>query len=49
MENWILHVISLVWIGIGSWAIIYSSESRGTRLLGIITLILGMQVISYAV
>jgi len=48
MTNWILFVISLVWIGIGAWASIYSSESKTTRLLGIITLILGMQVLSYS-
>jgi hypothetical protein len=48
MANWILFVISLVWIGIGAWASIYSNESKSTRVLGIITLILGMQVLSFS-
>jgi len=47
MTNWIFFAISLVWIGIGAWASIYSDESRMTRLLGVITLILGMEVLSY--
>ena len=47
MINWTLFAISLVWIGAGSWAILYSNESRATRLLGIITLILGTQTISW--
>jgi len=47
MPNWILFTISLGWIGIGAWASIYSDESRITRLLGVITLVLGMEVLSY--
>jgi len=47
MSNWILFTISLAWIGIGAAASIYSDESRITRLLGVITLILGMEVLSY--
>lgn len=49
MQNWIFLVISLVWIGIGSWTSIYSSKSKATRLLGIITLVLGAQILSYVV
>jgi hypothetical protein len=49
MQNWILFVIGLVWIGIGSWTGIYSSKSKATRLLGIITLVLGAQVLSCVV
>ena len=47
MPNLILFAISLIWVGIGSWAIIYANGSRATRLLGIITLILGMGFLSY--
>lgn len=47
MENWIVCLICLVWIGIGAWACLYSNESKATRLLGIITLILGMKILSY--
>jgi hypothetical protein len=49
MQNWILFVIGLIWIGIGSWTSIYSNKSKITRLLGIITLVLGAQVLSYVV
>ena len=47
MQNWILLVISLAWIGIGSWACLYSNDSKVTRLLGMITLVLGIEVLSY--
>ena len=47
MQNWIVFTISLLWIGIGSAACLYSNESRATRLLGIITLILGTETISW--
>ncbi len=47
MGNWIVCLICLVWIGIGAWTCLYSNESKTTRLLGIITLILGMEILSY--
>jgi hypothetical protein len=47
MPNWFLFAASVVYIGIGSWASIFSDESKGTRLLGIISLIAGMGVLSY--
>ena len=48
MQNWILFTISLAWIGIGSWACLYSNDCKATRLLGIIMIILGMGVLSYS-
>ena len=48
MENWMVCLICLVWIGIGAWTCLYTNESKATRLLGIITLILGMKILSYA-
>ena len=48
MPNFILFALSLLWIGVGSWACLYSNDSRATRLLGIIMLILGMGVLSYS-
>jgi hypothetical protein len=47
MENWIVCLICLVWIGIGACTCLYSNESKATRLLGIVTLILGMKILSY--
>ena len=47
MQSWILFAISLAWIGIGSWACLYSNDSKVTRLLGMITLVLGIGVLSY--
>ncbi len=47
MGNWIVCLICLVWIGIGAWTCLYSNEYRATRLLGIITLILGIKILSY--
>jgi hypothetical protein len=49
MQNWILLTISLAWIGIGSWACLYSNDSKVTRLLGIITLVFGIEIFSYTV
>jgi hypothetical protein len=48
MQNLILFVISLAWIGIGSWACLYANDSKVTRLLGMITLVLGIEVLSYS-
>jgi len=47
MQNWALFAISLAWIGIGSWACLYANDSKITRLLGMITLVLGIEVLSY--
>ncbi len=47
MPNFILFALILLWIGTGSWACLYSNDSRATRLLGIIMLILGIGVLSY--
>jgi len=49
MPNWFLFTASVVYIGIGSWASIFSDESKGTRLLGIISLIAGIGVLSYTI
>jgi len=48
MSDFMLFALSLLWIGIGSWACLYSDDSRVTRLLGIITVILGIGVLSYS-
>ena len=48
MPYFILFALCLPWIGIGSWACLYSNDSRATRLLGIIMVILGMGVLSYS-
>ena len=47
MPNWFIFAASVVYIGIGSWASIFSDESKGTRLLGIVSLIAGIGVLSY--
>jgi len=49
MPNWFLFAAGVVYIGVGSWASIFSDESKGTRLLGIISLIAGIGVLSYTI
>jgi len=49
MPNWFLFAAGVVYIGVGSWASIFSDESKSTRLLGIISLIAGIGVLSYTI
>jgi hypothetical protein len=48
MPHFIHFALTLLLIGTGSWACLYSNDSRATRLLGIIILILGIGVLSYS-
>jgi hypothetical protein len=48
MPNFILFALSFLWIGAGSWACIYSNDSKIARLLAILTLFLGIGVLSYS-
>jgi len=46
MPQSILFALTLLWIGIGSWACLYSNDSKAIRLLGIIMVSFGMGVLS---
>ena len=48
MPNFILFALILLWFGTGSWACLYSNDSKAARMLGIIMVILGMGVLSYS-
>ena len=47
MQSWIVFTMSLLWIGIGSAACIYSNESKITRFTGIVVLILGIEALAF--
>jgi len=47
MLNWTFFTIGVLWVGFGAWAILYSSKSKITRLLGIITIVLGTKILDW--
>jgi hypothetical protein len=49
MQYTILFALIILWFGAGSWVFLNSNNSGTTRLLGFLTLLIGIGVLSYSV